>query len=54
MILLLLQYLFEKPREINNDGFLDVNKNIQSTKNKKENLQFSTNLEHILHNLLEG
>lgn len=54
LILLLLQYLFEKPREINNDGFLDVNKNIQSTKNKKENLQFSTNLEHILHNLLEG
>lgn len=54
LILLLLQYLFEKPREINNDGFLDVNKNIQSTKNKKENPQFSTNLEHILHNLLEG
>lgn len=54
LILLLLKYLFEKPREINNDGFLDVNKNIQSTKNKKENLQFSTNLEHILHNLLEG
>ncbi|MFJ1522471.1 hypothetical protein [Spiroplasma sp. ald] len=54
LILLLLQYLLEKPREINNDGFLDVNKNIQSTKNKKENLQFSTNLEHILHNLLEG
>ncbi|WP_342256463.1 hypothetical protein [Spiroplasma endosymbiont of Poecilobothrus nobilitatus] len=46
LILLLLQYLFEKPREINNDGFLDVNKNIKST--------FSINLEHILHNLLEG
>ncbi|WP_342255703.1 hypothetical protein [Spiroplasma endosymbiont of Poecilobothrus nobilitatus] len=54
LILLLLQYLFEKPREINNDGFLDVNKNIQSTKNKKRTLQFSINLEHILHNLLEG
>lgn len=54
LILLLLQYLFEKPREINNDGFLDVNQNIPSTKNKKRTLQFSTNLEHILHNLLEG
>ncbi|APE75583.1 hypothetical protein [Spiroplasma citri] len=54
LILLLLQYLFEEPREINNDGFLDVNQNIPSTKNKKRTLQFSTNLEHILHNLLEG
>lgn len=52
LILLLIQYLFDTPRNINNDGFLDVNKDIDSNKGGKIN--FTTNLEHILHNLFDG
>lgn len=52
LLLLLIQYLFDVPRNINNDGFLDVNKDINSNKGGK--IKFNTNLEHILHNLFDG
>ncbi|WHQ37283.1 lipoprotein [Spiroplasma sp. SV19] len=52
LLLLLIQYLFDTPRNINNDGFLNVNKNLDSNKGGK--IKFTTNLEHILHNLFDG
>ncbi|WP_424526403.1 lipoprotein [Spiroplasma endosymbiont of Glossina fuscipes fuscipes] len=52
LLLLLIQYLFDTPRNINDDGFLDVNKDIDSNNGGK--IKFGTNLERILHNLFDG
>ena len=60
-LLLLGKYLFAKPQSINNDGFLGVNSKIKNktikdiTNNKDEEfLKFNTNIESLLHNILEG
>ncbi|WHQ37402.1 hypothetical protein [Spiroplasma sp. SV19] len=60
-LLLLGKYLFAKPQNINNDGFLDVNskiknKAIKDISNNQDGgfLKFNTNIELIFHNILEG
>ncbi|MBH8622647.1 hypothetical protein [Spiroplasma sp. hyd1] len=55
-LLLLGKYLFAKPKNINNDGFLSVNSKIKNKAIKKDDefLKFNTNLESLFHNILEG
>ncbi len=59
-LLLLGKYLFAKPQNINNDGFLGVNSKIKNkaikniTNKDEEFLKFNTNVKLLLHNILEG
>lgn len=54
VLLLLIQYLFDKPRDINNDGYAKINQEIKVEGKEDEYIKFETNLEHLLHNILEG